>query len=94
MISKLYVAHQEGEKNVGFDIEGEGAAVKDVAAAGIWDLFLAKYWGLKLATNAATTVLRVDLVSEHYEEAIVNKVLIVCVSRIMLCLFSLIPLPI
>lgn len=60
MISKLYTSHQAGEKNTGFDIEGEGAAVKDVAAAGIWDLYLAKYWGLKLATNVAATVLRVD----------------------------------
>jgi len=62
VISKLYAAHQAGEKTTGFDIEGEGAAVKDVAAAGILDLYLAKYWGLKLATDAATTVLRVDQV--------------------------------
>ena len=65
MISKLYAAHQAGEKTAGFDIEGEGAAVKDVAAAGILDLYLAKYWGLKLATDAATTVLRVDQVNIH-----------------------------
>ena len=63
VISKLYAAHHAGEKNVGFDVEGEGAAVKDVAAAGIWDLFLTKFWSFKLATNAATTVLRVDQVS-------------------------------
>lgn len=60
LISKLYAAHQAGEKNVGFDIEGEGAAVRDAAAAGIWDLFLTKLWSIKLATNAATTILRVD----------------------------------
>lgn len=63
VISKLYAAHQAGEKTAGFDIEGEGAAVKDVVAAGILDLYLAKYWGLKLATDAATTVLRVDQVN-------------------------------
>lgn len=62
MISKLYAAHQEGRRNTGFDIEGEGAAVKDVVDAGILDLFNGKWWGLKLATNAATTVLRVDQV--------------------------------
>lgn len=62
VISKLYTSHQAGDKNSGFDMEGEGAAVKDVAAAGIWDLYLAKYWGIKLATNAAATVLRVDQV--------------------------------
>ncbi|CAI7999846.1 T-complex protein 1 subunit theta [Geodia barretti] len=60
VVSKLYTSHQAGDQNSGFDIEGEGAAVKDVAAAGIWDLYLAKMWGLKLATNAAATVLRVD----------------------------------
>lgn len=63
VVSKLYAAHQAEEKTAGFDIEGEGAAVKDVAAAGILDLYLAKYWGLKLATDAATTVLRVDQVN-------------------------------
>lgn len=63
MISKLYAAHQAGDKNAGVDIEGDGAAVKDVAAAGVWDLYLAKWWGLKLATTAVNTVLRVDQVS-------------------------------
>ena len=62
MISKLYAAHQAGDKNAGFDIEGEGAAVRDSAAAGVVDLLQAKWWGLKLATNAANTVLRVDQV--------------------------------
>ena len=62
MISKLYAAHQAGEQNSGFDIEGEGAAVKDVVAAGVLDLYLTKWWGIKLATGAATTVLRVDQV--------------------------------
>ena len=63
VISKLYAAHQEGQKNVGFDVEGEGAAVKDVVEAGVLDLYNAKWWGIKLATNAATTVLRVDQAS-------------------------------
>ncbi len=62
MVSKLYAAHQEGQKTVGFDIEGDGAAVKDAVKAGIVDLYNAKWWGIKLATNAATTVLRVDQV--------------------------------
>ena len=62
LISKLYAAHQEGCKNVGFDIEGEGVVVKDVKEAGVLDLFLAKWWGIRLATGAATTVLRVDQV--------------------------------
>ncbi|ETE73484.1 T-complex protein 1 subunit theta [Ophiophagus hannah] len=60
LISKLYAVHQEGNKNVGFDIEAETAAVKDMLEAGVLDTHLGKYWGIKLATNAAVTVLRVD----------------------------------
>uniref|UniRef100_A0AAY4CPK7 T-complex protein 1 subunit theta n=1 Tax=Denticeps clupeoides TaxID=299321 RepID=A0AAY4CPK7_9TELE len=60
LISKLYAVHHEGNKNMGFDIEGEGPAVKDMLEAGVLDPFLVKYWGIKLATNAAITVLRVD----------------------------------
>uniref|UniRef100_H3AF78 T-complex protein 1 subunit theta n=1 Tax=Latimeria chalumnae TaxID=7897 RepID=H3AF78_LATCH len=60
VISKMYAVHQEGNRNIGFDIEGEGAAVKDMLEAGILDSYLVKHWGIKLATNAAVTVLRVD----------------------------------
>uniref|UniRef100_A0A7N6FAR2 T-complex protein 1 subunit theta n=1 Tax=Anabas testudineus TaxID=64144 RepID=A0A7N6FAR2_ANATE len=60
LISKLYSAHHEGNKNMGFDIEGDGPAVKDMLEAGILEPYLVKYWGIKLATNAAITVLRVD----------------------------------
>ncbi|XP_068699000.1 T-complex protein 1 subunit theta-like [Montipora capricornis] len=60
LISKLYAAHQGGDKNAGFDNEGSGAAVKDAVKAGILDLYIVKYWALKFATDAAVTVLRVD----------------------------------
>ncbi|XP_057266178.1 T-complex protein 1 subunit theta isoform X2 [Pezoporus wallicus] len=60
VISKLYAMHQEGNKNVGFDIEAEAAAVKDMLEAGVLDTYLGKFWGIKLAMNAAVTVLRVD----------------------------------
>ncbi|CAG5873731.1 unnamed protein product [Menidia menidia] len=80
LISKLYSAHHEGKKNIGFDIEarqrnssegqeacdsckvqlGDGPAVKDMLEAGIVEPYLVKHWGIKLATNAAITVLRVD----------------------------------
>jgi len=58
ILSKLYAEHQQGKKSAGFDIETGG--VLDAVAAGITDLYLTKYWALKLATNAATTVLKVD----------------------------------
>jgi len=60
LISNLYAAHSAGEKNVGFDIEGEGCATLDSAEASIFDSYLVKHWALKFATNAACTVLRVD----------------------------------
>uniref|UniRef100_A0A7N8X8P9 T-complex protein 1 subunit theta n=1 Tax=Mastacembelus armatus TaxID=205130 RepID=A0A7N8X8P9_9TELE len=60
LISKLYASHHEGNKNMGFDIEGEGPAVKDMLEGGILEPYLVKHWGIKLATNAAITVLRVD----------------------------------
>lgn len=60
LVSNLYAAHNAGEKNIGFDIEGEGAATCDALEAGIFDGFLSKHWGLKFASDAACTVLRVD----------------------------------
>jgi len=60
LVSNLYAAHTSGEKNIGFDIEGEGASTCDALEAGILDGFLSKHWGLKFASDAACTVLRVD----------------------------------
>ncbi|PSN34362.1 T-complex protein 1 subunit theta [Blattella germanica] len=60
VVSKLLAAHEEGKKNYGFDIDGEGAAIKDVVEAGILDLYITKFWGMKYATNAANTILKVD----------------------------------
>ncbi|MXQ97193.1 hypothetical protein E5288_WYG011675 [Bos mutus] len=60
VISKLYAVHQEGNKNIGLDIEAEVPAVKDMLEAGVLDTYLGKHWAIKLATNAAVTVLRVD----------------------------------
>jgi len=60
VLSKLYAAHQEGKVNAGFDNEANGGGVKDAVAAGLFDLFFTKNHAMRLATNAATTVLRVD----------------------------------
>ena len=46
----------------------------DAAQANILDLFLTKYWGMKFATSAACTVLRVDQVS-HASKATVGPIL-------------------
>uniref|UniRef100_A0A8C8URE4 CCT-theta n=1 Tax=Peromyscus maniculatus bairdii TaxID=230844 RepID=A0A8C8URE4_PERMB len=60
VVSKLYAVHQEGNTNVGLDMEAEVLAVKDMLEADILDFYLGKYWAIKSATNAAVTVLRVD----------------------------------
>ncbi|XP_056644429.1 T-complex protein 1 subunit theta [Diorhabda sublineata] len=58
-LQKVLEAHQNGRKNVGIDIESE-SAVCDVLEKNILDLYQCKYWGLKYAVGAATTILRVD----------------------------------
>lgn len=40
--------------------QGDGAAIKDVVEAGVLDLYLMKFWGLKYAVNATSTILKVD----------------------------------
>jgi len=61
LIAKLYAEHQyEGGVRMGYDVEGAGVATCDAMQKGILDLFLVKLWGLKFATNAASTVLKVD----------------------------------
>ncbi|KAK3923082.1 T-complex protein 1 subunit theta [Frankliniella fusca] len=60
LVSKLYAAHEEGQKTTGFDINAETASVCDAVNANILDLYLTKMWGMKYATNAACTILKVD----------------------------------
>ncbi|XP_050438492.1 T-complex protein 1 subunit theta-like [Adelges cooleyi] len=59
-LADLYSQHSKGNKNAGFNIEAKGSSLLDVVEAGIIDSFLAKYWGLKYATQAACTILKVD----------------------------------
>jgi len=60
VISKLYAAHSEGQKNMGLDIDGESGEIKDCLESNVLDLLISKHWALKYATNAACTILRVD----------------------------------
>lgn len=58
-IAALYAAHAEGHNRDGLDILT--GKTKDLGESdSIFDLYVAKWWGMKLAVDAATTVLRVD----------------------------------
>lgn len=60
VLSQLYAAHEEGRPAAGLCVMDNKNPVLDAVEAGIVDLFTVKHWGLKLATNAASTILRVD----------------------------------
>lgn len=66
VLARLYTAHaaQKGGKQIwtaGVDLENEdGTGVLDVQEEGILDLLVSKSWAIKLATEAARTVLSVD----------------------------------
>ena len=57
-VSALYAAHAAGQSTVGLDVET--GLPRDLAEDGIRDLYTAKWWAMKLAVDAATTVLRID----------------------------------
>ncbi|GFQ93093.1 t-complex protein 1 subunit theta [Trichonephila clavata] len=59
IISKLYAAHQEGDRSMGIDVDGEHS-MKNAEQAGILDLYITKHWAIKNATGAVNTILRVD----------------------------------
>lgn len=58
IISSLYAAHEKGEVNAGINIED--GKVKDMTKTNILDLASTKKQALTLATDAVTTILRVD----------------------------------
>jgi T-complex protein 1 subunit theta len=58
VVSKLYTAHEKGDNFAGLDVEtGNPINASD---AGIYDILAGKRQALKLAVDAAVTVLRVD----------------------------------
>ncbi|POS80492.1 T-complex protein 1 subunit theta [Diaporthe helianthi] len=62
VLSRLYAAHSRKDKwTTGVDIENEDdTGILDAQDAGILDLMVTKSWAIKLATEAARTVLSVD----------------------------------
>lgn len=66
IVSKLYAAHQKGDKTYGIDVESDAPNIKDMCSSDspVYDLFSTRYWGIKLAATTACTVLRVDQVAD------------------------------
>ena len=64
VLATLYTAHHkttEGEWTIGVDVENEdGTGTLDAKEEGILDLLISKRWAIRLATEAARTVLSVD----------------------------------
>lgn len=60
VVNNLYLAHKDGKKNAGFDIESESNEVCDANEKGIIDLLVLKTWAMKYAVGAAATILKVD----------------------------------
>jgi T-complex protein 1 subunit theta len=58
-IADLYAAHESGNKQAGVDIES-GSALIDASSAGLLDIVSTKRNALRVATEAATTILRID----------------------------------
>lgn len=60
IVTILSAAHQQGDKFAGVDIESDEPKALDTKVVKLFDLFAAKYWGIKFATNAICTILQVD----------------------------------
>jgi len=60
VVYNLYAAHANGETAAGVDVTHEAQWCDLQAKESIADVYLVKWWALKLATEAVCTVLRVD----------------------------------
>jgi T-complex protein 1 subunit theta len=60
VVYNLYAAHAAGETKAGVDVSAESQWVDLAAKESVADVFLVKWWALKLAVEAVCTVLRVD----------------------------------
>lgn len=60
VVHKLHLEHKAGNSTQGIDINSELPATVDIKTTSIYDLYSMKYWAIKYAVGAATTILRVD----------------------------------
>ncbi|KAF5829991.1 chaperonin complex component [Dunaliella salina] len=58
VVSALYAAHAQGQALAGVDVDG--GPPKDLSKESILDVYMTKWWAIRLATDAACTVLKVD----------------------------------
>jgi T-complex protein 1 subunit theta len=58
LVAQLYAAHDKGNTNFGVDIANQG--IVDMTTIGVYDHLAAKANAMRLASNAAITILRVD----------------------------------
>lgn len=56
----LSAAHQNGQKYAAINIEEDTPTALDAKEANLLDLYAAKHWGIRFATNATCTLLQVD----------------------------------
>lgn len=64
MLAMLYTQHEAKNIHTGLVTHSNGSvSIADAVAHNVKDLFILKYWAIRFATIAATTVLRVDQVS-------------------------------
>ncbi|KAI9139856.1 chaperonin Cpn60/TCP-1 family [Paraphysoderma sedebokerense] len=60
VLSKLYATHQQGKTTMGVNVESEDNGVLDSAEKNILDSLNVKSWAIRVGSDAALTVLRVD----------------------------------
>jgi T-complex protein 1 subunit theta len=60
VVSALYKRHGEGDVDAGVDIESETDGVRSIKETNVYDSYASKDWAIKLATEAAISVLKVD----------------------------------
>ncbi|KAJ1659439.1 T-complex protein 1 subunit theta [Dispira simplex] len=60
-VAKLYSAHYKSRaSSAGVNVEGGDQAVIDAVQKGIFDVLAVKQWGLRYASSAAITILKID----------------------------------
>ncbi|XP_037051648.1 T-complex protein 1 subunit theta [Bradysia coprophila] len=60
LVQKLYEDHLNSRWYNGFDIDSEQPATVNCYEKSIVETYAAKYWGIKYAVEAATTILKID----------------------------------